>query len=111
MRIRTVKPFIWQDEKVGTASRDARLLYVALITLADDEGRFRALPSVIVGHAYPYDPDAVRKIPKWLGELHELGLICLYGEHYGCLPTWESHQKISHPTPSLLPSPNGAIPE
>lgn len=107
MRIRTVKPQIWHDERVRGVSRDARLLFVALITLADDDGRFHALPAVIRGHAYPLDHDAERKIPKWLSELSDAGLIGLYEEHYGHLPNWTRHQKISHRTPSCLPNPSG----
>lgn len=33
-RIRTLKPECWQDEKIGQLSRDARLLFVGLITMA-----------------------------------------------------------------------------
>lgn len=111
MRIRSLKPFVWQDEKIGSVSRDARLLFIGLITMADDDGRFRALPSVIAGHAYPYDEDALKKIGKWLEELQSADLITLYGAHYGVFPKWEKHQRISHRTPSILPPPSGGIPE
>ncbi|GAC1603202.1 MAG: hypothetical protein NVS3B21_31660 [Acidimicrobiales bacterium] len=111
MRIRSLKPFVWEDEKIGQVSRDARLLFIALITMADDEGRFRTLPSVICGHAYPYDSDAPKKVSKWMDELRSASLVVLYGEHYGYLPKWESHQRISHRTPSLLPTPSGGVPE
>lgn len=57
-RIRTLKPELWQNEKVGDLSHGARLLFVGLITMADDEGRFRARPSVILGHVFPYDVEA-----------------------------------------------------
>lgn len=113
-----MKPEVWQDEKVGSVSRDARLLFIGLITMADDAGRFRALPSVILGHAFPYDEDAGRKIKRWLNELLEEGLIDLYeiaGKHYGRIPKWEKHQKINRPNPSILPEPSmnghGAITE
>lgn len=105
MRIRTVKPRIWQDEEIVTISRDARLLFVVLITMADDEGRFLAKPMAIAGHGYPEDEDALKRIPKWLAELETVGLVQLYGGRYGCLPNWLRHQKISHSTPSILPKP------
>lgn len=118
MRIRTVKPGAWRDEKIGNLSREARLLFIGLITQADDEGRFRALPSIIRGDVYPYDTDAERKIPRWMSELEQAGLVELYGEHFGRLPNWLKHQKISHPTPSILPKPSengtnnsGGVPE
>lgn len=106
-RIRSIKPEMGQDEKFGQISRDGRLLFLGLISLADDEGRFRALPNVILGHWYPYDPDAPRKLNGWLDELSGIGMVTLYsvdGIPYGWLPGWH-HQRINRKTPSLLPSP------
>ena len=108
-RIRSLKPEMWQDEKIGNVSRDARLLFTGLITLADDEGRFRALPSIIVGHVFPYDEDATRRLKLWLSELVDAGLVVLYeagGTRYGWLPQFTQHQRINRPTPSLLPDPS-----
>lgn len=106
MRIRSLKPYIWEDEKLGSVSREARLLFVGLITMADDQGRFRTTTSVIVGHIYPYDQDATRKVPRWLRELTVAGLVQTYGDgDYGYLPGWEKHQRVTHPTASLLPEP------
>lgn len=117
-RIRSIKPETWQDEKVGHVSRDARLLFVGLITLADDDGRFRAIPSVIVGHCFPYDGDAARRLEGWLGELVTTGLVRIYEveeTRYGVLPHFCDHQRINRPTPSLLPEPSlnghGAVTE
>lgn len=108
-RIRTLKPDNWADVRVGRVSRDARLLRVVLITLADDEGRWRHLPSAIIGHGYPRDEDVgPQEIGAWSGELQEAGLILLYaidGEFYGCFPKWDRHQKIDRATPSALPAP------
>lgn len=108
-RIRTLKPEAWQDEKVGYVSRDARLLFVSLITLADDEGRFRASPQIILGHAYPYDHDAPKKLTRWLKELTDRGLVHVYdrdGVQYGLIPNFRKHQRINRPSPSLIPEPS-----
>lgn len=108
-RIRTIKPECWQDEKVGGLTRDARLLWVGLITLADDEGRFRAMPSLIIGHALPYDDDAHRKLPQWERELESAGLVQFYevdNVRYGAIPHWHDHQKVNRPNPSKLPAPS-----
>lgn len=111
-RIRTIKPDLWHDEKVGQLDRDERLFFVALITLADDDGRFRALPAAILGHAYPYDEDVnASQIRTWLAYLDHAGLITLYehdGVTYGAIPTWHDHQRINRPTPSTLPPPPAA---
>jgi len=104
-----LKPECWQDEKIGRLSRDARLLFVGLITLADDEGRFRALPSVILGHVFPYDSDAARRLQGWLDELAAPGLVVFY-EHaqtaYGALPNWAQHQRVNRANESDLPPPS-----
>ena len=105
-RIRTLKPDMWQDEKVGGLSRDARLLFIGLITMADDEGRLRGLPALILGHVFPYDLDAAKKITSWLDEIAVSGLIERY--EFGSTPYiqlvgWSKHQKITRPSPSEIP--------
>jgi hypothetical protein len=112
-RIRTLKPEMWADESIGALSRDARLLFVGLVTLADDSGRFRAMPSAILGHVFPYDEDAMRKLEKWMRELESQGLVERYKSGavtYAWLPGWERHQKINRFTPSSLPPPPGQEP-
>lgn len=107
-RIRTLKPEMWEDEKVGRLSRDARLLFVTLITLADDDGRFRALPAAILGHGFPYDYDAPVELEGWMRELIGAGLVVLWwadGVLYGAIPGWSKHQKINRATSSSLPKP------
>lgn len=107
-RIRTVKPEIWQNEKVGDLSRDARLLFLGLITMADDEGRFRARLPLIVGHVFPYDDDAAKRVPAWLREIEAEGLVVLYqvgGKPYGWLPGFSEHQRINRASESRIPPP------
>lgn len=107
-RIRSLKPELWQDERVGRLSRDARLLLIGLVTMADDEGRLRALPATILGHVFPYDQDAPRKLTGWLHEISESGVILCY-EHddlpYVAFRHWARHQRINRATPSPLPAP------
>ena len=118
-RIRTLKPECWQDQKLGRVSRDARLLWTVLITLADDEGRFLSLPSVVLGHGYPYDSDAPKKLAGWMGELTDERLVEVYeadGIQYGWLPKWELHQKVNKAKASTLAAPpsrngNGSRPD
>jgi hypothetical protein len=108
-RIRTLKPEAWQDERVGgSLTRDGRLLMVVLITMADDEGRLRAAPSMILGHGYPYDEDAARKLPGWLAELEATRVILRYevdGKPYIAFRHWKRHQKVNRANASTLPAP------
>src|SRR5262249_18874813 len=93
---------------MGRLSREARLLFVLLWTVADDAGRLRAAPRLVVGHLYPYDGDALGLVPGWLDELEREGCIHRYehdGTHYLEIVKWRHHQKIDKPTPSRLPDP------
>jgi hypothetical protein len=106
-RIRTVKPDCWSDEALSPLSRDARLLFIVLVTFADDDGRFRDLPAQIIGHGYPEDPDVTpRKVNAWMDELVVSGVVVRYevdGKGYGTFPKWHNHQRINRYSPSKLP--------
>jgi hypothetical protein len=125
-RIRTLKPDIWQDRHLGRLPVGARLLFIGIITQADDEGRFRAELPLLRAAIFPFDDViagdsgslpglfAELDIAGWLGLLEQAGrtserpgLIRLYevrGERFGDLPTWSMHQRIDSPKPSKLPS-------
>lgn len=108
-RIRTLKPEIWEDEAVGRLDPWERLLYVGLITMADDEGRLRALPGAIAGHVFPYDELAPAKIRRWLEAVNTADLITLYhhgGTDYVQIHNWDKHQRINRPQESTLPAPS-----
>lgn len=107
-RIRTLKPEMWADEKVAALSRDARLLLVGMITLADDEGRFRARRSQLVGALFPEDEDAWELLDEWIAEIKRSKLVLFYVVNktpYGAFRHWKRHQKINRPTASELPPP------
>jgi hypothetical protein len=108
-RIRTLKPDAWHDEAFEGLSRDARLLFVGLITQADDEGRQKGNPALLRSLIYPYDLDLeVREVAAWLDELERANLVVRYeheGREYVYLPGWRSNQRITHPSPSKLPAP------
>lgn len=107
-RIRTIKPSFWGDDDVCKLSRDARLLLVGLISLADDDGRFIATPQAILGHVFPHDDIPTTKFKAWLAEIAATPTLVLYaveGRQYGVLPNYRKHQRISHPQPSPLPAP------
>lgn len=107
-RIRTIKPEFPQSESMGNVSRDARLCFVLLWTLADDSGRLRGNSRMLASLLFPYDDDAPALIGGWLDELEQEGCITRYvvdGATYVEVAKWLSHQKIDKPTPSKLPPP------
>lgn len=106
-RIRTIKPEFPQSESIGRVSRDARLCYIMLWTLADDAGRLRGNPRMLASLLFPYDDDAKKLIDKWLVELDQENCIKRYsvdGNNYIQINEWLTHQKIDKPSPSKIPS-------
>lgn len=108
-RIRTVKPEYPKNRKVRRIGRDERLLNIHLWNLADDEGRLQELIAWIIGEVFPTDDDVTPQVlRRWLERLEKAGLIIRYevaGERYIQCHDWSEHQKINHPSKSLIPPP------
>jgi hypothetical protein len=112
-RIRSVKPEFWDDRKLAKrASRDARLLYIALWNLADEWARLNGDPQWIKGKLFAYDDDLdTTAIGKLLEELENpaLGCVVAYevdGDPYLFLPKLGGHQRLEpEKVPSRLPEP------
>ena len=108
-RTRSIKPAFVQSESMGRISRDARLLFILLWTVCDDEGRSQASPRLLKGLLFPYDDCTAQEIDEWLSELEKDGCLRRYvvdGIHCMDIPEWTSYQNI-HPSrfrPSKIPA-------
>ena len=105
-RIRTIKPEFPQSESMGRVSRDARLTFVQMWTLADDSGRLRGNSRMLASLLFPYDDDAPKLIDEWIAELDGEGCLRRYtigGDSYIEICNWLKHQKIDKPSPSRIP--------
>lgn len=103
MRIRTIKPDFWMDETIGELSIASRLMFIALLNYADDDGNFKVSIKQIKIHTFPYDDIDI--VPL-LNELHTYKLIRLYvvdGISYCNITNFKKHQRINRPTPSIHP--------
>lgn len=98
-RKRMLDSEIWRDRKVIKLSNEAFILWIAIISMADDEGIF------------VYDPDAwfyelarkdmtSPKIESAMQEIIAQGMVVMYGDGYGFIPAWYKHQVLSHATKS-----------
>lgn len=106
-RIRSIKPEFFRDEKVQRMPRDARLLMLGLITLADDEGRLDGHAGAIRSAVFPHDDLTSKQVAKWLQIIADQGLIHRYatpGFEWIEIRNWAKHQKVNRPTPSRIPS-------
>ena len=105
-RIRSIKPEFPQSESMGRVSRDARLAFIQMWTVADDSGRLRGNSRMLASLLFPYDDDAPALIDLWIAELSGEGCIIRYkadGQSYIQICNWSNHQKIDKPSMSKIP--------
>jgi len=106
-RIRTIKPEFWSDEKLSECSLSARLLFIGLISFADDEGRLEYSPQRIRMQVFPCGTVKLGALIDCIGELRDCSLIRLYtveSREFLDIPGFGKHQRINRPTPSKLPA-------
>jgi hypothetical protein len=106
-RIRTIQPDFPMSGSMTRVSREARLLFIQLWTLADDAGRLRAEPLMLAEEFYPSDTDAPMLLVTWLDALEHEGCIERYrssDEEYLRIVRWRRYQKVDHPRLSRLPA-------
>ncbi len=106
-RVRTIAPHFPQAATLSRVSREARLFFILLWTVADDEGRMLLDHERLKGRLYPLDDDVPPLLPVWIGELEAARYIEIYrvGDvDYLRVRDWKQLQKIDHPTPSRLPA-------
>lgn len=101
-RIRTIKPELPEDEKLAKCSRDARLLFIYLVTQSDCHGNQRGNARNLKGKLFSYDDDVTPDmVESWIGELVERDLAALY-EHdeqrYLHLTGFAKNQRITKPS-------------
>jgi hypothetical protein len=111
-RGRDIKPGFFLSDELAEVSRDARLLFAGLWTLADREGRLELRPMRIKAQVFPYDQDITPgHVEKMLGDLASARgrFIRIYEVDslaYVQVENFKKHQHI-HPNekPSELPAP------
>lgn len=106
-RIRSLKPEIFRDEKVQRLPIQARLLYIGLITHADDYGRLDGEPVAVRSLVFPHDDLPTKTVVKWLEAVAEKGLIYRYqadGFSWIEIRGWSKHQRVDKPSESRIPS-------
>lgn len=105
MRIRTVKPSFWKSETLSTVPKEHRLLAIALLNYADDDGYFQANEALIRGECFPFDEDST-SVRLGLDDLSNIGYLVLgttpEGQRIGRVLNFLDHQKIDKATPSKL---------
>lgn len=107
-RKRMIDPNIWQSEDFGKLSNLAKVVFIGLFSLADDEGRGRANPVYLRSTLFPYN-EKMRStdVEVALSEISRNMSIVFYscdGNNYYNLLSWNTFQKIDKPTDSKIPA-------
>lgn len=105
-RIRTLKPEFWQDEKLAPLPAIDRLVFIGLISQADDAGRLVDNPRMLDGLIFPHTDESCRQS---LETLNQLGRIIRYksdsGQKLIQIVGWKKHQNVQKPSSYVLPEP------
>jgi len=92
-------------EGLCSKSEFTRLLAIALLNWADDEGYFMANPVLIRGQVFPFLDDS-KIIPRSLNELSSVGWIELgkdtEGRAIGRVVNFSKHQRVDKPKDSII---------
>ena len=105
-RKRMIDPNFWTDEKLGECSIQERLLFMGLISNANDEGYGRANSKLIKATIFPYDDIENDELEKWLNHLIEFNMVVIFEydkQKYYYIPNFFKHQTINKPTKSTFP--------
>lgn len=112
-RKRMIDPNIWQSEDFGKLSTLAKLVFIGLFSLADDEGRGRCNPIYLKSTLFPYE-EGIRSadVDKTLSEISSNMSVVFYscdGSSYYSLYNWNTWQKIDRPSESKIPEFNEKV--
>jgi hypothetical protein len=112
-RARNIKPGFFESDDPAKVGYPQRLLWIAMWTLADKEGRLEYRPTRLKKYAFGFDPATVEEVAQWVHDLHGAGLIVLYSvgsvEVIQCV-NFLKHQRPHYKDPeSEFPPPSGQI--
>jgi hypothetical protein len=105
-RIRTIKPEFWIDEKLAPLEPIHRLVFLGLISQADDDGRLVDNARLLNGLLFPETDDCCRESLEILARLSR---VIRYRSESGQkliqIANWEKHQRVDKPSKHTLPAP------
>jgi hypothetical protein len=111
MSKRMIDTKVWKSMQVASLNLRQRLLWMGLITTADDQGRGEAHPGLVRGKVFPLDDFTNEELAQDIDAICELGLIILYNKDDGMplyqIVKWWEYQKPRWAWPSELPAPEG----
>lgn len=106
-RRRMIDPGFWLSTHHKKLIFRQRLLFLGMVSNADDEGRLKGDSSFLRATVFPYDDLKDLTVDEDIKALAEEGLIMPYvckDSRYIQLVKWREYQTINRPTPSKIPA-------
>lgn len=107
-RKRMIDPDIWDDSKFNQLDQAGKLIFIGMITLANDQGKLRADPRILKSKVFPYNNIDLQNVEKAVQQIADLGMITYYevaGEHFARLSNWNKYQTLTYIGKDNLPDP------
>ena len=94
-----IDPSIWDDEELAQLTRDERLLFIGLVSTADDYGHNTGNPATLRKRIFGFDEDLTMEDvrimrDRIIQECRNVKLYQLDGREYIWLEKWERHQDL-----------------
>jgi hypothetical protein len=111
-RIRSIKPEFWQDEKLAPLDPMTRLVFLGLVSMADDAGRVLDNVKIIDAFIFPETEESCRGAVATLAELGRIKRgVTASGQRVIQVVNWR-HQRIDRPNfAGALPQIEGDTPQ
>ncbi len=106
-RKRQIDPAIWTNEQFCNLSFNARLLFIGMISNADDEGRLKGSAKYLKMVVFPSDSCTIDDLIRLRAEIikEKLAIHFAYNNNeYLELPTFVKHQYMTKRYPSSIPN-------
>jgi hypothetical protein len=101
-----IKPEFIESESLAVVSYQARLTFVILLMIADDDGRFK-VNRILKSKVFPLSDElADETFEDWLWELEAIGSIRFYLVEnliYGDIPKFSTYQTINRKSKTYIP--------
>jgi len=105
-RIRTLKPEFWTDEKLAPLPPIDRLVFIGLISQADDAGRLVDNVRLLDGLLFPMTNDTCEPSLETLARLSRIiRYTSSSGQKLIQITNWSDHQRVDKPSKHVLPAP------
>lgn len=108
-RKRMISPEIWASSSFAELTDFAKIVFIGLISNADDEGKGESDPALLKSTLFPRDEKKrAADVKSALSEIARSTSTLFYsveGKNYYVLTKWKVYQKLDRPTPSKIPDP------